>query len=136
MRPTERMSVKPTTQHQSENMMKTIIIALLLSTSIANAGSVATVKDADAVSMCNAVRVDAIKFFQNLKNGQTLKQQMAQQKAIADQDKKNGKGLMYIYTKVLNSLYNNTDVASFPTPADFGDAVFDTCHNRAVNGTL
>lgn len=51
--------------------MKTIIIALLLSTSIGANASAATVKDADAVSMCTAVRVDAITFFQNLKNGQT-----------------------------------------------------------------
>jgi hypothetical protein len=100
--------------------MKTIIIALLLlSTSIANAA----VKDADVVSMCTALRGDAITFFQNLKNGQTYEQQMARQQNV-------DKSVRSIYTKVLNSLYYNTNVASFPTPADFGDAIFKKCHTE------
>jgi|SRR5665213_1221548 len=108
--------------------MKTIIIALLLSTSISANASAATVKDADAVSMCTAVRVDAITFFQNLKNGQTYEQQMATlRQHIPNFDNKKNEGIRSIYTNVLNSLYYNTNVASFPTPADFGDAVFDKC---------
>ena len=108
--------------------MKTIIIALLLlSTSIANAA----VKDADVVSMCTALRVDAITFFQNLKNGQTYEQQMATlRQHIPNFDNKKNEGVRSIYTKVLNSLYYNTNVASFPTPADFGDAIFNKCHTE------
>jgi hypothetical protein len=107
--------------------MKTIILALLLATNVANA---AAVDDATAVSLCNAVRGDAITFFKNLMNGQTLRQQMA----VANKEKE--KGVRYLYKTLLNTLYNNTNVASYPAATDFGADIYDTCHTRVMNGTL